>query len=95
MVASNGKEALTLLRNDFFSLPDFIFLDLNMPVMNGLKCLEAIKKIPSVKDIPVVVYSTTAEHDLAEKSLKAGAFTFFIKPSSPAELVDYIRKLIA
>ena len=50
MLASNGREALTLLQSDFFSLPDYIFLDLNMPLMNGLKCLEEIKKISSMDE---------------------------------------------
>ena len=94
MAATNGREALALLRNDFLSLPDFIFLDLNMPVMDGLKCLEDIKKIPALSHVPVVIYSTAAARELAEKSLKAGAFAFLIKPSSPADLVDYIRKLV-
>jgi CheY-like chemotaxis protein len=95
MVAINGKEALTLLNNDFFSLPDYIFLDLNMPLMNGLKCLEEIRKIPALKQIPVIIYSTTSEKEVEEKSRSSGAFSFFIKPSSQAELADYIRKIIA
>lgn len=95
MLASNGREALTLLQSDFFSLPDYIFLDLNMPLMNGFKCLEEIKKIPALSEIPVILYSTTSEKEVEEKSRKAGAFSFFIKPSSPADLISYIRKLIA
>jgi len=95
MVASNGKDALALLQNDFFSLPDYIFLDLNMPLMDGLKCLEEIKRIPSLSHIPVIIYSTSSEKEVAASCMKAGAYAFFIKPSSSSDLLNYLRKLIA
>ena len=94
IIAKNGKEALALLQNDFFAVPDYVFLDLNMPLMNGLKCLEEIKRIPSLADLPVVLYSTTSEKAFEEQSKTAGAHAFFIKPNRPAELADYLRKLV-
>ena len=94
ITAKNGKEALTLLQNDFFAVPDVVFLDLNMPLMNGLKCLEEIKKIPNLADVRVVLYSTTSEKTFEEQSKKAGAYAFFVKPTRTAELADYLRRLI-
>jgi len=94
ITAKNGKEALTLLQNDFFAVPDFVFLDLNMPLMNGMKCLEEIKKIPALADLPVVLYSTTSEKQFEEQSKKAGAYAFFVKPTRAAELADYLRRLV-
>ena len=94
MIASNGKDALALLQNDFFPLPDYIFLDLNMPLMDGLKCLEEIKRIPSLSHIPVIIYSTSSEKEVAASCLQAGAYAFFIKPSSSSDLLNYLRKLI-
>jgi CheY-like chemotaxis protein len=94
MMAKNGKEALTLLQNDFFAMPDFVFLDLNMPLMNGIKCLQEIKKIPSLVDLPVVLYSTTSEKEFEEQSKEAGAYAFFVKPTRATELADYLRRLV-
>jgi CheY-like chemotaxis protein len=94
ITARNGKEALTLLQNDFFALPDFVFLDLNMPLMNGMKCLEEIKKIPALAELPVVLYSTTSEKAFEEQSKKAGAYAFFVKPTRASELADYLRRLV-
>src|SRR5437868_12659694 len=56
--ADNGKEAIAFL-NRTRLLPDYIFLDLNMPVMDGKECLSQLKQNPSFKHIPVVIYSTT------------------------------------
>jgi len=51
--ASNGDEALELLKNKFNFLPDFIFLDLNMPVRSGKVLLKDLKGDASLKNIPV------------------------------------------
>jgi len=94
ITAKNGKEALTLLQNDFFAAPDFVFLDLNMPMMNGIKCLEEIKKIPALAELRVVLYSTTSEKEFEEQSKKAGAYAFFVKPTRTTELANYLRRLV-
>jgi len=66
-VANNGKEALQKLE-DTNHLPDIIFLDINMPVMNGIECLHAIINNPLTKNIPVVILSSaTPQKDLARK----------------------------
>ena len=94
MMVGNGKEVLTILQNDFFSLPDCIFLDLNMPLMNGLECLQAIKKETAYQPVPVILYSTTLEKQAEEEIMKSGAYACFVKPSSPHELADCLQKLI-
>src|SRR5687767_1762744 len=76
IMAKNGEEALFLLTNGLFEPPDFIFLDLNMPVMNGLKCLEEIKKTAELQHIPVVVYSTSSKREYEEESRNLGAMNF-------------------
>ncbi len=58
ITASNGKEALQLLQNAIVK-PHYIFMDLNLPVMNGKECLREIKKKPRFADIPVIIYSTS------------------------------------
>lgn len=56
--AGDGREGLQLL-DTLVEMPDYVFLDLNMPTMNGRICLRFIKENPRTKDIPVIMYSTT------------------------------------
>ncbi len=93
ITVKNGKEALEFLQDQIVVLPDFIFLDLNMPLMNGLKCLEALKKIDILKNIPVVIYSTSSDLDSVEESKKLGAIDFFVKPSNFTGLKNFLQKL--
>jgi CheY-like chemotaxis protein len=66
-IASNGLEALTKLTEPGI-LPDLIFTDINMPVMDGIQCLSEIKKNPSIKNIPVIVLSSdTTAIDVVQK----------------------------
>ncbi|MEJ7588551.1 MAG: response regulator [Ferruginibacter sp.] len=94
IMARNGKEALILLQNELFEVPDYIFLDLNMPIMNGLKCLAEIKDIDFLKNIPVVIYSTSSEKEFIEQSKNLGAINFFIKPSDFNSLSRYLKEMI-
>lgn len=84
--AYDGVEALTHLRNDDLEKPDFIFLDLNMPRMNGKQCLEQLKGDTSLRDIPVVIYSTSSEiRDLIDVQ-RLGAIAYIVKSASIREL---------
>lgn len=66
-VAGNGKEALDVLENSV-NLPEIIFLDINMPLMNGIECLTAIMQNPQIKNIPVVIFTTEiGQMELARK----------------------------
>lgn len=90
-VASNGKEALLKL-NLFSTLPDYIFLDLNMPLMNGFEFLDAMFKIPEIKEIPVIVLSTTVSQ--VQKVRDLGAQGYIKKPADIDILKMKIEELI-
>lgn len=77
----NAEEALRELRAENHALPDFIFLDLNMPRMNGKEFLQEIKHDPVLKNIPVVVYTTSSSDKDIEDSKQLGAAYFLTKPS--------------
>ena|ERR1043166_8804022 len=77
--AIGGVEALDWLRS-VKELPDLIFLDLNMPRMNGKEFLGKIKKEKIFKRIPVVIYSTSGRIEDIEAGKKAGAVHFLTKP---------------
>lgn len=90
--AINGVEGLEKLNTPV--LPDYIFLDLNMPRMNGKEFLKEIKRLPVLKEIPVFIYTTSsAEHD-KEQTLALGAFDFITKPSSITILANTLNKLL-
>ena len=94
LYASNGLEALDLLTNQLPFLPDYIFLDINMPLMGGEECLELIKFHPTVKDVPVIMYSTTENRDEIERFKKLGAKDFIIKAPTFMGLVNSIKRVL-
>lgn len=61
--------------------PDLIFLDLNMPIMNGVEFLTLIKRKEHLSHIPVIIFSTSSQADLIEKTRQLGAHDFITKPS--------------
>src|SRR6185436_20450517 len=68
IVADDGDKALLLLTQPLTIVPDFIFLDLNMPRMNGKGFLSKIKSIKLLQSIPVVIYSTTRQPEDVEET---------------------------
>ena len=91
LVAPDGDRALELLHNEE-TIPDYIFLDLNMPRMDGFEFLAAMKKSILLKDIPVIVYSTTSQQAQIEKVKRLGATEFFTKTYKYNELCTLLQK---
>ena len=79
-IANNGREAIKQINVP--PPPDLIFLDLNMPVMNGYECLSFLKREDLYKNIPVVIFTTSQSVNDIEKCRKIGAELFFTKPSN-------------
>jgi len=91
--AHDGAEALRML-TERRPLPNYIFLDINMPVMNGWECLTQIKSDPRLASIPVLVYSTTSNAREIESYRQLGAAEFIAKPASFTQLVNVIRRTV-
>jgi len=89
--ASDGKEALAILSQKQIEKPSIIFLDINMPVMDGWQCLGKLKASSDHRDIPVIMYSTSSYQRDIELALESGAFCFFTKPSDYRELRTILR----
>lgn len=85
--ALSGQEALHSLQN-YHILPDFIFLDLNLPRLNGVQCLAELKKTEKLSSIPVIIYSTSRSEEDRKKTKELGCVYFLTKPSS----MDKLRK---
>ena len=73
------------------SAVDIIFLDLNMPKVNGLEVLESLKKSPKTAEIPVVIYSTSNNPNDVNQCLMRGAEAFITKPSKIKDLEDTLK----
>jgi CheY-like chemotaxis protein len=91
--ADDGVKAIKKLINDDF-LPDCIFIDINMPRMNGIECLEQIKRISRLRSVPVCMFSTSADPSLVTKSKELGAIDFIVKPASVSVLSDLLGDFI-
>ncbi len=93
--ASNCEEALDLLRNRKISMPDVIFLDLNMPRLNGKQCLVELKREAHLRDIPVIIYSTSSEKRDIEETSRLGAAHFLTKPNKFEELCKALSFVVS
>ena len=77
--ADNGVEALKRIQEK--GCPSIIFLDVNMPRMNGLECLAELKKNPVCRNVPVIKYSTSANKHDTHTAGQLGALCFVTKPN--------------
>ncbi len=93
--AANGKAALSLLRSGTIPLPQIIFLDLNMPLMNGKECLLEIKQDPELMHIPVIIYTTSSQSRDIEETMMGGALCFITKPTSLKDLRNILTQITA
>ncbi len=87
--ASSAQDGIKLL--DDVS-PDYIFLDVNMPALNGLQCLEMIKKDQRLSKIRVVMYSTGLDDVICDKAFQRGAFACIKKISSIKDLAKMLNR---
>ena len=92
--ANDGVEALSILKKDGAVMPDYIFLDVNMPKMNGIECLRNIKNLEHLNNCKIFMYSTTSDQSILEKSKKLGATDFIVKPASPAVLKQTLSVIL-
>jgi response regulator of citrate/malate metabolism len=91
--SNNGIEALILLQSKQF-IPDYIFLDVNMPKMSGIECLKAIKNLPHLNSSKVFMYSTALESTTLKQSKELGALDFIIKPASLSALKETLSAVL-
>lgn len=91
----SGEDAIKYLTDDKTSLPDIIFLDLNMPRLDGKTCLKEFKQLNRVKEIPVVIYSTSNHPIDREQTKLLGATGFVQKHTEFQKLTEELRKWLA
>lgn len=88
--ASNGQEGLDVLDREWL---DILFIDVNMPVMDGMEMLERVRNKPETRDIPVLIVSTESNNERIQliSKLRAG---FVHKPFTPEKLKDKILEAL-
>ena|ERR1022692_461913 len=77
----DGEQLMQLLAIEPRELIDVLFLDLNMPRKNGFECLSEIKSSEKLKQLPVIIFSTSFEQEVVNSLYKNGAQYFIRKPS--------------
>ena len=93
VTASDGQEAMRLLKDERNLVPDYIFLDLRMPRISGQQCLEEITKDERLQRIPVFIYTTSKDVRESIELKKRGAVRFITKPDHPDDIY-YILSVV-
>lgn len=89
----NGVLATERLKSDSAFTPDFIFIDMNMPCMNGLECLSEIKKIHRLSQVTLYMWSTSTDPSLTQKCISMGAAGFIKKVPSISLLKEILANI--
>lgn len=77
------------------ALPDFIFLDINMPRKTGLACLEEIRNHENLKQLNVIILSTSNDPENIHRAMELGASFYAVKPSSFEKLKSILEEILA
>jgi CheY-like chemotaxis protein len=91
---SNGDELMQWLKEHPGQLPDLILSDLNMPGMNGMELLHALRADARYQRLPIIITSTSSTPSIIQKTLAAGAADYRVKPDTFVEYGPYVDQLI-
>jgi len=89
----NGEDALEYLENEVNEKPSFVLLDLNMPKMNGIELLRAMKTNPNLRSIPVIVLTTSKEDRDVIDSFNLSVAGYVVKPIDYTQFVETIKTI--
>jgi CheY-like chemotaxis protein len=89
----SGEHAISSLVK-LFPPADLIFLDLNMPRLNGIEVLKEIRRTDSIKSVPVIVYTTSFDEKVKETCEKLGAIDIIEKPNSFDSLCEKLESIL-
>ena len=89
--ARNGQEALDLLQREWV---DLVFVDINMPVMNGVELVRRMRTMELLKSIPVIVVSTDCSTRRMADMKEAGVQAYLTKPITPEELKSIVERFL-
>jgi CheY-like chemotaxis protein len=90
----DGKELMDYLTLSHAILPEIVFLDLNMPIKNGMQCLTEIRSNGKLQNLIVAIYSTSSSENDIEQTFINGANIYINKPNSFGALKKTINKVL-
>lgn len=92
---ADGEKLMNYLTENVHQLPDVLFLDLNMPRKNGFECLSEIKQNTDLKQLPVVIFSTSFEQEVVNQLYLNGAHYYMRKPAEFSHLKKIIKLTVS
>ena len=90
--AEHGVDALAKLEETAY---DLLVVDINMPVLDGLKLVSAVRSNERTKDIPIVIATTRGQDVDRKKAMDLGADAYIVKPVNGTNLIDITTRLLA
>lgn len=90
----DGVQVMDYLKANESKLPDVLFLDLNMPRKNGLECLAEIKDDEKLKELPIIIFSTSLDSEIVNNLYKNGASFYIRKPGDFSKLKKVIENAL-
>ncbi|MEN0058587.1 MAG: response regulator [Bdellovibrio sp.] len=87
--ASNGDEAISVIEN---TLPDVVFLDMVMPLRNGIETAKALKELHP--DVKIIGCSTIDQEALVQKAYEAGFDSYILKPFTKDQIINEMKKVL-
>jgi len=90
--AEDGEQLMRYLSKEL--LPDMIFLDLNMPVKNGIECLKSIRADKRFDALPIIIYTTSDNPNDINTCYTLGANLYIVKPNSFDSIIRTLKKVL-
>ena len=87
--AANGQDALAVLEKEYEDVA-LVIMDINMPEMDGIQALMAIKASPNLKNLPVMMVTTDSDRTRIIQAVQAGAANYVTKPFTHDDLATKI-----
>ncbi|HUJ16993.1 MAG TPA: response regulator [Nitrospirota bacterium] len=91
LVAENGRDALGKIAG---AKIDMVITDLNMPEMDGIELIRKLRGLPAFKFSPIVMLTTESQESKRQEGKQAGASGWIVKPFSPEQLLDVVKKFV-
>ena len=91
-MVNDGVMLMNHLKYEVDKIPDALFLDLNMPRKTGFECLAEIKQHHKLKQLPVIIFSTSFDNTIANKLHEQGAHFYIRKPAEFSDLKNIISE---